>query len=161
MVKDGLKILLLVWAVSLIPFYVIAFMAPAVGFFHDDGIYAVTAKALAEGKGYRIISLPGDVPQTKYPPLFPLLLAAVWKLFPAFPQNAYLLKLVPLAAGIAWLWLTYVLLKRETGSQVLAAAITLVVASAAWTVFLSNVLLAETLFAALATGSLLLLRQFE
>jgi len=30
------------------------------GLFHDDGIYAVAAKALADGDGYRIISLPGD-----------------------------------------------------------------------------------------------------
>src|SRR5438876_2784139 len=35
--------------------YTIAFRAQPVGLFHDDGIYAVTAKALAEGRGYRII----------------------------------------------------------------------------------------------------------
>ena len=35
------------------------------GLFHDDGIYAVAAKALADGDGYRIISLPGDPAQTK------------------------------------------------------------------------------------------------
>src|SRR5437879_3951892 len=27
---------------------------------HDDGVYTVTAKALAEGNGYRLISLPGE-----------------------------------------------------------------------------------------------------
>ncbi|MCC6365598.1 MAG: glycosyltransferase family 39 protein [Bryobacterales bacterium] len=57
------------------------------GYFHDDGMYWVSAKALATGQGYRILSLPGAPFQTKYPPLLPLLLAGVWKLFPAFPRN--------------------------------------------------------------------------
>lgn len=37
------------------------FLAPGiVGLFHDDGIYVVVAKAINEGKGYRIISLPRE-----------------------------------------------------------------------------------------------------
>ncbi len=28
------------------------------GVYHDDGIYVSTAKALAEGQGYRLINLP-------------------------------------------------------------------------------------------------------
>src|SRR6266849_5220060 len=74
--------------------YIAAFRAQPVGLFHDDGIYAVTAKALAEGRGYRIISLPDQIPQTKYPILFPALLAGIWKLEPRFPENALWLKLV-------------------------------------------------------------------
>ncbi len=72
-------------------------LSPHLGLFHDDGIYAVTAKALAEGRGYRLLSLPTNPVQTKYPPLFPLLLAAVWRLAPAFPQNVIALKLVGVA----------------------------------------------------------------
>ena len=30
-----------------------------VGFLHDDGVYALTAKALAEGKGYQLLNLAG------------------------------------------------------------------------------------------------------
>jgi hypothetical protein len=60
---------------------------PHLGFYHDDGLYWVTAKSIAEGSGYRIASLPGKPHQTKYPPLFPLLLAAAWKLNPDFPAN--------------------------------------------------------------------------
>ena len=37
------------------------------GLFHDDGIYAVVAKSLSDGAGYRIISLPTAPDQTKYP----------------------------------------------------------------------------------------------
>lgn len=49
---------------------------PHLGYFHDDGLYAGTATALAEGKGLRVESLPGEPWQVKYPPLFPLYLAA-------------------------------------------------------------------------------------
>ena len=61
---------------------------PSLGAYHDDGVYLVTAKAIAEGKGYRIESLPDERWQTKYPPAFPLALAAVWRLSPHFPENA-------------------------------------------------------------------------
>src|SRR5262245_4383276 len=37
------------------------------GVFHDDAIYVISAKALADGRGYRLINLPGAPPQTKYP----------------------------------------------------------------------------------------------
>jgi hypothetical protein len=72
------------------------------GLFHDDGIYAVVAKALAQGEGYRIISLPGAPPQTKYPFLYSYLLSRLWALNPNFPANIALLKLFNCAvlAGI-------------------------------------------------------------
>jgi hypothetical protein len=141
--------------------YAIAFFAPAVGTFHDDGVYLVTAKALAEGRGYRIISLPQETPQTKYPPLFPLALAAVWKLNPDFPANLPWLKLVPLLAGVGWLWVSFLLLRQEGVDQAPAASIVFLAAASPWVVYLSTALLAETLFALLATGSLLLARRVE
>ena len=55
---------------------------PHLGFYHDDTINLVSAKALADGNGYRIPSLPQQPWQTKYPPIFPALLALVWKLNP-------------------------------------------------------------------------------
>jgi hypothetical protein len=66
---------------------------------HDDAIYFVTAKALAQGHGYRIESLPGAPWQTKYPPLLPLYYSILWRLAPQFPAN-----LGP-ATLFAWVWL--------------------------------------------------------
>lgn len=57
------------------------------GVWEDDGIYLVTAKSLAEGTGYRRIDLPGQPYQTKYPPLYPLLLSCIWRMAPGFPSN--------------------------------------------------------------------------
>ena len=62
------------------------------GLFHDDGIYAVVGKALAQGDGYRIASLPGAPAQTKYPFSYSFLLFPLWLLDPAFPHNIALLK---------------------------------------------------------------------
>src|SRR5262245_11681004 len=81
-------------------------MVPGVtGVFHDDGIYVAAAKALAEGQGYRLINLPDAPAQTKYPILYPLLLSAIWRLWPAFPQNVVIMQWATLALGAAALGL--------------------------------------------------------
>jgi hypothetical protein len=63
-----------------------------VGLYHDDGIYIVTAKSISQGTGYRIVSLPGSPPQTKYPILYPYVLSWIWSVSPAFPANIPVLK---------------------------------------------------------------------
>ena len=141
--------------------YAIGVSAPGVGLSHDDGIYLVTAKALATGQGYRIISLPDSAAQTKYPPLFPALLALVWKLYPAFPANVFALKLVPLLAGVIWLWLTYKLLVKEGMSSPGALGVVILTAGTGWVFFLGTTLFSDTLFAALSTAALLMLRRIE
>lgn len=75
-----------------------------VGVFYDDGVYVTAAKALAEGRGYRNIHLPGEPPVLHYPPLYPLALSLLWALFPSFPQNVALFQLLDAAAagGAAW-----------------------------------------------------------
>lgn len=62
------------------------------GLFHDDGIYAVVAQSLAQGEGYRIISLPSKPAQTKYPFLYSYVLSWLWGVNPSFPQNIAVLK---------------------------------------------------------------------
>ena len=74
------------------------------GFYHDDGIYWVSAKSLAAGDGYRISSLPNQPYQTKYPPLYAALLAGIWRINPSFPSN------LPLATLFAWVLLPVYLL---------------------------------------------------
>lgn len=141
-------------AVTLVLAYGAALVAPAAGLFHDDGIYVVTARALAEGRGYRIISLPDAPPQTKYPILFPWLLSLVWQVAPPFPASLPWLRLVPLLSTLAWLWTSWRLIRLLGGSREIATGIVLLTAAAPWTLFLSTTLLSETLFAALLTGAL-------
>ena len=147
--------LLLACLLILAPPYLQSIFVPAVGLFHDDGIYAVTSRALAEGEGYRLVDLPHEPAQTKYPPLFPLVLATVWKLTPDFPENTALLKLVPFVFGLLWLYLSYRLLRKLALSRSISFAVVVAVAAAPSTMYLSTTLLSETLFAALCMGSLL------
>lgn len=80
---------------------------PQTGLFHDDAIYLVSAKALAEGRGYRIASLPGEPFQTKYPPLYPALLSVIWRVDPSFPANlskVMLLAWIALAGSVLLAW---------------------------------------------------------
>ena len=47
-------------------------MVPGVtGIYHDDGIYVCTAKALAQGQGYRLIDLPGSPDSDQIPHYLP------------------------------------------------------------------------------------------
>ncbi|MGE5567712.1 MAG: hypothetical protein ACM3S5_01625, partial [Rhodospirillales bacterium] len=88
--------------VAVIPSALIALYSrdmPHFGWVHDDGLYFVCAKSLAQGSGYRILSLPGEPFQTKYPPLYPLALSLVWMVNPRFPDN------LPLAAALSWVFL--------------------------------------------------------
>jgi hypothetical protein len=143
--------------VCLVAGYVALLQTPSAGTFHDDGVYLVTAKALAEGQGYRIISLPGEPPQTKYPILFPWVLSLVWRLVPSFPANLPWLRLVPLLATLAWLSLSWPLLRRLGASRTQASAIVLLTAISPWVAFLSTALMSETLFALLLTAGLLMM----
>jgi hypothetical protein len=87
---------------------VVVSIAPfPVGVYQDDGIYTVLAKSLATGEGYRYLHLPGAPNGTHYPPLYPLFLAGLWKVFPSFPANITLFKFanagfIGLAAFMAW-----------------------------------------------------------
>lgn len=43
---------------------------------YDAGVYYISGTALAEGKGYRILSEPGEIHAIQYPPLLPAVAAA-------------------------------------------------------------------------------------
>src|SRR6185503_2597184 len=77
------------------------------GSYHDDSIYATTAKALATGQGYRIISLPSEPAQTKYPPFYPWLLSLIWRVYPSFPENVTPLTLLSAISTLAFMCLSY------------------------------------------------------
>jgi hypothetical protein len=158
---NGRKALVTLFLLLLIPVYWIELNTPAVGYYHDDGIYVVTAKALAEGKGYRILSLPGEMVQTKYPVLFPALLAIVWKIFPLFPENAIFLKMVPLIGTFFWVWLLHWFFKEKYLNASSSTGIILITLSSPWVVLFSVTILSETIFAFLCTGALIYLNRLE
>ncbi len=78
---------------------------PRFGEVHDDALYFVGAKGLADGHGYVIESLPGEPAQTKYPPLYPLLLSVAWRVNSTFPDN------LAIAGWLTWLALPVIVLQ--------------------------------------------------
>lgn len=84
------------------------------GIWHDDGVYVLLGRSLAEGDGLRYVGVQGAPLAPKFPPLFPLVLSLIWILNPSIPENIPLLGAVNIivtavASGIFALYLKKVL----------------------------------------------------
>ena len=122
-----------------------------IGGYYDDAFYVILGKSIATGQGYRNLNLPGAPYATHYPPGYPLLLALLWRIGPAFPANIILFKaanalLLAVAAAFAYRF------GRERLGLSTPAAVIATVAGTASTpaLYLSSMLLSETMFLALA-----------
>lgn len=129
---------------------------PHLGYYHDDGLYWVGAKSLAQGDGYRILSLPGQPFQTKYPPLFPLLLSLAWRVNPVFPANLPLAAVLVWCAFPAYLVLVWLLFRQYGFEPIECGALLAVAALNPMAALLSISLMPELWFTALLMASLLL-----
>jgi hypothetical protein len=131
---------------------------PQFGDIHDDSLYYVSAKSLAAGD-YRIESLPGRPFQTKYPPLYPLLLSIAWRMNSNFPAN------LPIAGWISWLALPLMLamlaaLYPRMGIEGWRSWLLLILLAAnPYVILFSSRLLSELWFTALLAGVLLLVEK--
>jgi hypothetical protein len=120
------------------------------GIFHDDGVYLILAKSLASGSGYRYLHLPGTPIATHYPPVYPVLLALLWKLGPGFPANltTILLANAALLGVVAFGFTRFV--NRITGWPPLAAAALAAVGTLSLPmILLASLVMSEVLFLAL------------
>jgi hypothetical protein len=91
---------------------------------YDASLYLTGAKALAEGRGYRMVTHEGSEAIGLYPPLQSFFLSAVWRLYPRFPDNVWLLNLAMYLLGIAVLGAFYYLLLQYGLPRWLAGLIT-------------------------------------
>jgi hypothetical protein len=118
---------------------------------NDDMIYFSSAKALANGRGYILPSLPGSPPATKYPILLPLLLSFVWRWDPSFPGNLAVGIAVIVAFGCVFTSVMFVFLRRLPGiGTVEALMLTAFCALHPTVLFYSSTMLSDIPFAALA-----------
>ena len=128
---------------------------PQFGETHDDSLYYVAAKGIASGAGYRILNLPAEPFQTKYPPGYPFFLSLAWRIEPDFPANlkfamALNWLVFPAFVSLSYLWL------RRTGRPWLSSAL---IALNPYMVLFSTYLMSELLFGCLVLLSLLLSRR--
>lgn len=124
------------------------------GVFYDDGIYLALARSLVEGHGYRLLYLPGAPGAVHYPFLYPLFLAALWRLAPVFPANVVVFKaanaaLLGICAALLVLYLDRRMARRTWRLAVLVAA----AATALPLVTVATVLFAEPLFLVLLVAA--------
>lgn len=131
-------------------------MAPGVcGVYHDDAIYVSTAEALARGDGYRLIDVPGAPLQTKYPVIYSALLAAVWRLWPVFPQNLIAMQVLTLLSAAGTIALGYLYLVRfRYFPRAVAAGAGVLCATAPNFLYFGVQTMAEMPFALLSIASL-------
>ena len=73
------------------------------GYSQDDTLYFSSAKAIADGPGYVLPSVPGTPAATKYPILYPWMLSWVWRWSPSFPANLSIAVALNLVFGVAYL----------------------------------------------------------
>ncbi len=127
------------------------------GIYYDDGAYLALGRSLANGGGYVYSNLPGSVPGVKYPPVYPVVLSAGWRVFGLYPENLAVLKLLnalfwAVAAGGSFL-----LFAGRRRRRVLAAgAVTLFAFLTVPSMSIATVLMAEPLFLSICVASLLL-----
>lgn len=125
------------------------------GAFWDDGVYLITARALATGAGYHFTHLPGAAAAVHFPPAWPLLLSLVWRAAPDFPANLAVFRLVNpvLAACAAGLVCAYGT-RRLRLAPVVSAVVAAVFAATLPVLVLDSVLFAEPLFLVLTVATL-------
>lgn len=127
-----------------------AFHPYPVGIFHDDGVYLILARALATGRGYRYLHIPGAPVATHYPPGYPLVLAGLLRLTPDFPRNVELLLLVNAALLAIVAWGVDHFARRRCGWSRPASALTAVASTLSLPLLtLGGTLMSELLFLAL------------
>jgi len=142
--------------------YYLAISPQRFGRGHDDTVYLTTAKALATGEGYRIISLPYRPAQTKYPPFYPLLLSLVWRLYPHFPENLPWMMLLSSVAAIGFLVISYKYLVEQDYALPWQVLIAVGLAAVNWRlVTLAASVYSEMVYGLLSVAVLYLAEKYE
>lgn len=124
--------------------------AYVVGVAHDDGMYVMLGKALATGRGYRWLNLPGAPPATHFPPGYPAVLALLWWIFPQFPGNIAAFELAnALFMSLAAVGVFFFVRSRFGMSDRAAALLALATTLGIPTLTLTVLVMSEPLFLAL------------
>ncbi|MFN7922588.1 MAG: hypothetical protein U0Q16_20965 [Bryobacteraceae bacterium] len=118
---------------------------PQLGSLHDDGLYVANARSLAEHGEYRLASFPGQPWQTKYPPLYSLVLAAALRTGGGTAAlSAVACASIALMGLLSWIWY------RHSGLAPPVAAVTAaLILLTPLVVFIGLHTLADVLFTAL------------
>jgi 4-amino-4-deoxy-L-arabinose transferase-like glycosyltransferase len=125
------------------------------GKYQDDTLLVTTAKALAIGQGYRIISMPNDPLQVKYPPFYPFVLSLIWRVNPQFPENVTAMMLASILTTVSFLGLSWRYMVKEGYSSTWQALVIVAITAMNWRILvLGTTVYSEMLYALLSVGAL-------
>jgi hypothetical protein len=124
--------------------------------FIDDAWYLLLGKALATGQGFTLINSPSPGIMPQYPPGFPALLALVFRIYPSFPANLWLLKLPSvLSLLLSGLLIYYYLVRiHHVGQKVAFGIMLLTLLNPALVFLATSTLMSEIFFMFLQTATL-------
>jgi 4-amino-4-deoxy-L-arabinose transferase-like glycosyltransferase len=121
----------------------------------DNAQFLVLGESILQGRGLAHVNAPDNAPHTKYPPLYPLLLAGVLALF---PEGLLPAKLLSAALGVACAPLLYVLARRRLGDR-LALGAALAAAVSPHILEFSHITLSEIPYLFFSLAALLLVER--
>ena len=147
--KPGLLIVILLIALALRVFFWIEIAGPAAPLRGDEVDYDAIARCIASGHGF---SLTADRPTAARPPLYPILLAGVYRIAGAGTAAG---KVLQILLGGAIVLLTYVLARRLFSERAALAAAAIVACNPSL-IFISSYLLAENLYIVLLLSACVL-----
>jgi hypothetical protein len=115
---------------------------------YDAGVYYILGTSLAEGRGYRLLSEPGDIQAVQYPPMLSALVAVHQRLAGTSDPSVvgHWLRITYAGLFLAYIVAVYLLAVRfvPPGFAFLAALVTLLHVHTSW---MSDLLFAEIPFA--------------
>jgi 4-amino-4-deoxy-L-arabinose transferase-like glycosyltransferase len=128
------------------------------GLQQDDSVYFSSAKAIAQGRGYVLPSVPGEPSAAyRYPILYPWMLSLVWRWNPSFPSN--LSDAVGLSVGFGVLYVVFVFIffrKSMSMGDAEACFLTAFCALNPIVLFCSVTVISDMAFAAFSLGALVI-----
>jgi 4-amino-4-deoxy-L-arabinose transferase-like glycosyltransferase len=161
--RSRLAIMLLFLVIAVSAFAYFAACRPErFGFYRDDSMYVVMAKALATKQGYRVLSLPGEPLQAKSPPFYPFLLSLIWWAQPHFPDNLLCMTILSIAATVCFLAVAWrYLVEHGYATHWQALAVVALVGINWRTIVLAGGVYSEMVYAALSVLALYLTEEYE
>jgi hypothetical protein len=132
---------------------------PQFGKYQDEGLLLIAGKSLHDGDGYLIASLPGKPFQTKYQPLYPMLLALVWSADPRFPENLRILSVLQWLITTGFFATAFWLFRSTGFASWKGVAMAVFLATNPWLLYWSLLPIADSLFALLVVSVFLLLHR--
>lgn len=130
--------------------------AALVGVNYDDGIYALLARSIADGEGYRLGFVPGSIPGVKYPPLYPASLALFWAVGSSPGSTLWAMKMANgLYLGLAAGAFVLLLSRRRVLELPLAVLVVLASFASGFMMLTASAVLSEPLYLVVVFSALL------